>query len=621
MACLLAKGNMYIKAGHVKRCKEEITRSQRYQPVMIRHFVLLALCCLLGHQAILGQELPVQWHVAEAVPRSIDLPELLAAESVTDTCQIILSQLRELAYLEASIDSVQLDPDRIHIDLHLGRPYTWSYLDLSEVPSLFRESIRLSDYRERKVSHREIQALFEQMLVVAEGAGYPFAAVRLRDVQVEAAQVAAKVEVRLNDRVTIERIRVEGNLKLSDRFLSHMLEIEPGDPFNKSKILRAEQKLRALGFVKIKQDPTVEFLGNGATLNFYLDKQNANRFDVLLGLIPSSVDNERFQLTGNVNVDMRNSFGAGEHLHLNFERLRPATQELELAFNYPFPFNWPFGIDFKFDLFKLESQFIDIGYEIGLQYYLQGRNYISFFVANDNHSLLTIDSLRILQTRTLPDALDVRQSLFGTQYVVEKLNYRLNPRQGWLLDVKASAGTRKIRKNNTITALQLEEEPTFDFGSLYDDLDLNSFKYVLSLKADFYVPIFQNSTLKFATSSGWVQAGDDLYQNELLRIGGTKILRGFNEESIFASLYSVFTTEYRLLFNQNSNLFVFADFGYYRQSTDRTQVEDYPIGFGTGLNLQTKVGVFGISYAVGGRRSAPLRFSAAKIHFGMVTQF
>ena len=46
--------------------------------------------------------------------------------------------------------------------------------------------------------------------------------------------------------------------------------------------------------------------------------------------------------------------------------------------------------------------------------------------------------------------------------------------------------------------------------------------------------------------------GETMFQNELFRIGGLKTLRGFDEESIFASVYSIFTLEYRFILEQNS---------------------------------------------------------------------
>ena len=44
---------------------------------------------------------------------------------------------------------------------------------------------------------------------------------------------------------------------------------------------------------------------------------------------------------------------------------------------------------------------------------------------------------------------------------------------------------------------------------------------------------------------------ENMFKNELFRIGGLKTLRGFDEESITASFYNIATLEWRFLFEQN----------------------------------------------------------------------
>jgi len=475
--------------------------------------------------------------------------------------------------------------------------------------------------KDRKFSTSEVQELFERLLIKAENNGYPFAAIRLDSIRFNQEEIYASIQVELNERISLEAIKVQGDLELKERYLHQVLGIKPGNPFSRQAILQAKDRLQNIAFVNSTKDPTVDFLGSAATLNLYLDSKNANRFDILLGLLPSPDENKRFQLTGNVEIDMSNQFGSGERFHLNYENLMPGTQRLELALEYPFLFDLPFGADVDFNLYKRDSSYLDLGYQLGIQYVLRHDNYITFFVENQSTNLLTIDTLRIKQTKKLPPAIDISQNLFGVEYHIEKLNYRLNPRKGHQLTIRASAGIKKIKKNNTIISLTDNSDPDFDYNDLYLDLDLNSFQYKVSGRIEKYLSVFNNSTIKLANVSGLVGSGQNLYNNELFRTGGSKILRGFNEEAILASFYSVFTTEFRLLFNQNSNLFVFSDLGFYQQNTSQTKIQDYPIGIGTGLNLETDVGVFAISYAIGREKNLPFSFKTGKIHFGMVSRF
>ncbi|MBK8568141.1 MAG: BamA/TamA family outer membrane protein [Saprospiraceae bacterium] len=89
---------------------------------------------------------------------------------------------------------------------------------------------------------------------------------------------------------------------------------------------------------------------------------------------------------------------------------------------------------------------------------------------------------------------------------------------------------------------------------------------------------------------------EKVYQNEQFRIGGNRLLRGFDEESVFATLFAVFTLEYRLLIGQNSYFYTFGDYGYVEDKRiGQPSRYDNPLGFGGGLTFETSAGVFGIS--------------------------
>ncbi len=112
-----------------------------------------------------------------------------------------------------------------------------------------------------------------------------------------------------------------------------------------------------------------------------------------------------------------------------------------------------------------------------------------------------------------------------------------------------------------------------------------------------------------------------MFKNELFRIGGLRTLRGFDEESINASNYTIGTIEFRYLLEQNSYTYLFFDGGYYENNSIEGFQSDFPFGFGAGISFETKAGIFSLNYALGyqQRELAPLR--SAKIHFGFVNFF
>jgi hemolysin activation/secretion protein len=184
------------------------------------------------------------------------------------------------------------------------------------------------------------------------------------------------------------------------------------------------------------------------------------------------------------------------------------------------------------------------------------------------------------------------------------------------------AGFNTVRRNNQIEALSDVADPSFSYASLYDTLTGRAARYRLELRNEWYLPLLLRSTFKLALRAGGVFSDKMIFNNENFRLGGNKLLRGFDEESLFMTRFVVATAEYRLLLGQNSFLSAFADYGYMENHTAQNRLYLRPLGIGAGLNFETKAGIFGISAAVGRRdtgQSPDLR--ATKFHLGYVSLF
>ena len=53
--------------------------------------------------------------------------------------------------------------------------------------------------------------------------------------------------------------------------------------------------------------------------------------------------------------------------------------------------DFPFGVDLQFDLFKRDTTNLNVDYNLGLQYLLEGNNYIKAFWNNRSSALLSIN--------------------------------------------------------------------------------------------------------------------------------------------------------------------------------------------------------------------------------------
>jgi len=93
-------------------------------------------------------------------------------------------------------------------------------------------------------------------------------------------------------------------------------------------------------------------------------------------------------------------------------------------------------------------------------------------------------------------------------------------------------------------------------------------------------------------------------------------LRGFNENTFYASNYLIGTIEIQAYFNQDSRIFAFMDYGYLQYSLSNTDFSDQPFGTGIGIAVESGSGLFSFVYAVGKSEEQPLSLRYSKIHFG-----
>ena len=521
----------------------------------------------------------------------------------------ILLQLYQQSYLTATIDSLVRDSLDFQVFLTVGESFKWVALKKGNVneEALSKSGYRDKIFNEHPFNFKQLTRLFERIIQYYENSGYPFTVIKLDSIQYGSNEITASLKLEKNKLIRIDSITVHGKPKITDNYLYNYLSVKPGDLYNEGAIKKIGNRIQELPFVKETKPYNVAFTDTKNTLNLFLEKRNANRFDGIVGVLPNE-DDGKIELTGDVKLRLLNSFSRGELIDLNWRRLANKSQDLKFKFTYPYLFNTPFGADFDFKLYRRDTLFLDIQTKYGVQYSWKANNYFEVFVNRKNSGLLSTASYK--NSTVLPPFADIRSALYGVELKLERLNYRLNPRKGFAILIEVEAGSKKISKNGDLNPV------------IYEGLELTSSLYNLVNEIDFYFPITRSMVINLGNQSAYT-FNENTFENELFRIGGLKLLRGFDEESIVASFYTVNTFEYRILLEQNSYWYLFFDGAYYENDNINLEkkITDSPIGFGTGITFQTGSGIFSLNYALGKQFNNPILFRAAKIHFGFVNYF
>lgn len=526
--------------------------------------------------------------------------------SVLQTLRLSLSGFNEQGYLAASYDHVIFKDSTITAYLNLGEKYKWANLKFAPDKEYLIRIIGTTSYTKNIFSPRQLAALNKKMLQYYENSGYPFAQVQLKDIIVENNAITAFYDIKTNNRIAIDSIRLNGTAKISKTILYNYLSIAPKDYYNESLIRKISARIKEINFVTPYKPPQLVFNTEGCYIDLYLNDKKSSQIDGILGIMPPNVKGGKTTLTGDFRMRLQNSFAKGELIDLHWERPMAATQVLNLKFIYPFLFKTPFGIDAALNLRKQDSTYLNVLGNLGLNYFLPGGNYIKFYVESFTSNLLTTKGLENLTT--LPPYADIKKRLGGIGIRKEQLDYRYNPRRGYSIEATASAGLRTIEPNSKIKP------------ELYDSVELRTTQYTGQFIFNNYLPIGNRNVINLGLQGAGLFS-NDIFQNELFFIGGLTTLRGFDDQSIAASQYLIGKVEYRFILDQGSYLLAFFNAAHYENKADNQNISDTPFGFGAGLSFETRIGVFSFNYALGKQFDNPIYIRSAKIHFGIISYF
>lgn len=530
--------------------------------------------------------------------------------------------LRSRGLVAASIDSVRIDSTSAYLLLYVGETLHWGEIRIEglDEQEWARTNIRLPAIGKHPFSGSQLTALEKQLLNWMSDNGYPFATVSLDSVHWSAGQLNGILSVNKGMNYLVDSIHVEGGAKISSRFLHRYLDVPKGSPYSLKQFSGISNRLRELPYLTEARPWDMRFGGNGAILNLYLEPKKSSQVNVLLGLLPGTdllTGKTKFLVTGEALLNLQNALGGGETIGVNWQQLQAKSPRLNLLYQQPYLFGSAFGIHTQFDLFKKDSSFLNINGMLGLQYAVSARQTGKVFLQLLRTNLIDVDTAAVVLNKKLPVQMDMSTFNLGVDYDRYTTNYRRNPRKGWELYGSAAAGIRNIQKN----ALVLEiKSPGFDYGALYDTVPLRSYQFRVRSSVARFFPIGRQATLQAKASGGWVQS-QQLYRNELFQIGGYKLLRGFDEESIYASRYLVNTVEYRYLVSMNSYFFAFGDLGFTGNKSSIGRSNSHFIGLGFGMAFETTAGFFNLSLAAGKRDANSFDLKQTKIHLGYVNYF
>jgi outer membrane translocation and assembly module TamA len=525
-----------------------------------------------------------------AVAKSLE-PQ--STNQVFKSVQLIRNQCIEKGYLLCDIQLRQSSDVCDSFLVTLGDQYTGLNLQLNDSAEKMLQRIFPSQRSIRKETQGMSPAKYVQFMnyVLNDHLdhGFPFCRVYLKHIVTRTHVIDAELVVESGPYYTWTEIHLKNDLPVSTNTLQSIIGIRLNDEYNEALLNGIEQRVLQTGIFALKKKCEVLFTSKGAELFVYLERVKASSAQGIIGFQPNPVTNA-LAFTGDMQLKLINSVKHNESFQFAWKSIQPRTQALQSSLIVPYLFKSPFGVIGDFQLYKRDSSFLDVKSSLGVQFQFQNgwqlrANY--YFV---NSSVISESNANPMFSKLA----NLKTNSYGLVLFQRKLDYIPNPRKGFSVFLEGQLGERKMEQNSASIW------KTHASVSYFQPL-AGRMTFLTQLELDTY-------------------HSPSIYQNELYRFGGTNSLRGFNEESIFATTKAILTFEYRFLLDQNSAVFAFFNQGFY-ENTSVNYVKDQPYGFGFGISAGTNLGIFRLAYALGKEFNNPVQLNSGKIHIGYISYF
>ena len=554
---------------------------------------IYTLIFLLGISNLIGQNLELKIITND----SLDSPIVNAISfkkkhesksSVYNELDSVSKQLSEIGFINNHLRSVNYK-DNLYSATYSLNKKTKSISIFYDSTIFDKNIIKLfsTDFNDDNfvIKLNNLEKTMNSLVAYLENKGNSFAELSLKNILLENEKLIGTLIIEKSINRKIDKIIVNEYTDFPKSFIKHYLYLKKNSVFNKSKLEYASNAIQSLPFVSEIKPPEVLFTNDSTSVYIYLQKRKSNKFDGLIGFF--SDENGKLKFNGYLDLLLKNVFNKGEQFSINWKSNGEERKLFKLNIETPYIFKSKITPSASFNIYKQDSSFLSINAKLNVAYSINPQNNLSIKYSTEKSN--------DLNTQNVSSIKDYSNSFYGISYTYKKINPQKPFQDKFYFNFNSNIG----RRTSTETSIKEKQQK--------HELVLN-YNWTLN----------QKNAISIRSSNGLFISNDYL-SNELYRIGGSNSIRGFNEESIFASTYSVLNLNYLYYLANESYIYSITDFAYIENASLKQKKEIYGLGFGYVYSI--KSGLIDVSYAIGKQSELPFDFNNSKFHIKFIQFF
>ena len=496
-----------------------------------------------------------------------------------------LISLRKTGNINAKVKSfVMVDSLNFNVELEKGQKVKFLQIvnetkfesDVRKILNLYKSENGLIEFDQIEIVAMEVSKKLSEK-------GFPFAKVSFKNHELNQSIILkSNLIIDYGIRRYLDKVIIRGYEDFPKNFIKNIFRIKKNKFLDIDKAANLSKLIDNTNFAINTRDPEILFTNDSTSLFLYLKKVRKNSFDGFISF-DSDENSGKINIQGYAKISLINTFNAGEKINIDFKSQKNQDRSLNSNVIFPYFFGSPFNLNYSLNLIQKDSSYnsnensIDV--ELNLNKVIVG---IGFQKNKSNSSV---------QTQFVEN---FSSKLFNvsSEYFIPDLDDKLISEK-FKLSVRYGSG-KKIQQNNTtlLNKYKLELIKKFNFSSRFK---------------------FKSSIIREKINS------KNLVLNELIRFGGSKSIRGFDDNSIFADGYTLLTTNFN--FYLNDTIYIYSIFDLANYTNNILGLNEDIYSGGIGFSTVTENGIISINYCKGNNWGNSFNLKNAKINVIFTTFF
>ncbi len=423
-------------------------------------------------------------------------------------------------------------------------------------------------------SQKKVEANIQALLETYLDSGYVFCQIEPKNFKIENYQVSYTFKVSEGPKVQINEVQFNGTFMTKPEVLRRIMGLGTDWIYSETKVRKGIRRLKKTNLYEVLKY-NIKRWQDEYFLSVEIKEKKSNEIQAAFAFLPKT-EEQQTEYSGLTYINIKNLFGTLRQVKALWAKNIYRTN-YEISYIEPYLFGLGINLGCAINHETRDTTYAKTNFNIFTDISVQ------------DNLILRFESGYELVVPGISDIDRVQTYWAGNGISFDSRDKSINPRKG----IYAQLTNRIGRKMIKYQAAHLVAKTYFD--------------------SELVLPFTNKFNLTFLLNGRNLYTSDTVNFFDLFYLGGSRTLRGYQEEAFSSTRVFWLNNELRWLTDKESRFFPFYDIGIFLKD----QQYETKMSYGLGLRVGSRIGLFGIDYGLAFGEN-PLN---GKVHLSLISQF